>query len=139
MKKILIVCVFALGFLQAQAQLEVKASPIPLLFGAFVGGVEYNLSDAWGIEADIAGIDDTFVFLVSGKQYFSPKYGADKFHLAAFIGVADGAAGGFYIGQKWLSKEGVIFEIAAGLGRSSDTIFPYGKLHIGYRFGNKNN
>lgn len=121
------------------AQTEVKLSPLPLLFGGVFASVEQGVSPLIGIDADLAFVDGYTAFNLSGKYYFNPEKGIDKFHIGAFIGINDSAPGvGFLLGYKWISRNNIIFELGLGLGRTfDDGVLGYGKLHIGYRFEKK--
>ncbi len=120
------------------AQTEIKLSPVPLLFGYVAASVEQGLSESFGVEGDVYFIEDFLGGSLSGKYYFEPARGIDKFHVGAFIGIQEAIGVGFLLGYKWLSRKNVIFEIGAGVGRSfDDGVIGYGKLHLGYRFEKK--
>ncbi len=63
------------------AQTEVKLSPIPLLFGYVAASVEQGISKSFGIDGDFILIEDFVGGNISGKYYFDPEKGIDKFHV----------------------------------------------------------
>lgn len=143
MKNILLGLVCCIGLVgQVQGQTEVKISPVPLLFGAGLVSVEYGLQESWGLEADGLVAAGAYALIFSGKYYFNPQFGLDRFHIGMFLGGygGDGSAGagiGFLLGHKWVSAKNVVFELGLGAGRGfSDDIpvVPYAKFHVGYRF-----
>ena len=121
------------------AQTEVKISPVALLGGLFAISVEQGITDDFGVEADFYGaIEAGGAFVVSAKYYFNPREGLDRFHAGIYAGgISDTGAGvGFLVGTKIVSRKNILFEIGLGIGRTFDDGFlPYGKLHLGYRFG----
>ena len=136
-------CCFCLtlAFLSGQlsAQTEIKISPIALLAGVGALSVEQVLTPSWGLDLDVLAGSETFVANFSGKYYFEPRYGADRFHVGIFTGFQNEALGiGFLAGYKIVSKNRVLFEAGLGVGRSfDDGLLAYGKLHLGYRFQKK--
>ena len=141
MKKLLILSFLALSLARITAQTEIKISPIPLLFGVGALSVEQGISESFGLDGDIVFGDGFFGVNLSGKYYFDPKLGLDKFHIGAFLGTigADNTVGiGFLAGTKLISRKNLLFEIGLGVGRSFDGGgVGYGKLHLGYRFVKK--
>ena len=135
----LILSVFSFHFLQAQT--EIKISPVGLIAGVIAVSIEQGISDDFGVEADFYGAFDAGgALIVSAKYYFNPQRGLDRFHAGIYAGgISDTGAGvGFLVGTKIISKKNILFELGFGLGRTFDDGFlPYGKLHIGYRFGRK--
>jgi hypothetical protein len=133
----------------AQTQFEISTNPITLLLpeAAIIPiSAELIINDDWGAGLDaIVSFGNGGYLYASGKHYFNPDKGADKFYLGAFLGGAGiedlvGFGLGFMAGYKWISRAGVTFEIAGGLGRdftSNIYVLPYGKLNVGYRFGFK--
>lgn len=121
---------------RASAQFEVKLSPVALLFGAAAVSVEMGLSPSFGLDLDGIIADGGGGVNLSGKYYFNPQMGLDRFHVGAFLGTLGDAPGvGFLAGVKLLSRHNVLFEIGLGAGRSFDGgAVGYGKLHLGYRF-----
>lgn len=118
-------------------QFEVKLSPL-LLAGVGAVAVEYGINDEFGVEWDGVTAEDGFYTYFSGKYYFNPRKGLDRFYGGIFLGGgAEQSAGlGFLLGTKILSRNNkVLFEIGLGLGRSLSYlgILPAGKLHLGYR------
>lgn len=139
---------FVLAFLgfsvTASAQFEIKSNPIALLFEVGVVSLEYSNLKDWGGQLDIYAANDGGVVFGSAKYYLIPKYGADRFHVGAFLGKTfsddnDNAGVGFLAGYKVMSKKRFFFEAALGIGRAfgSDNdidAIPYANLNIGYRF-----
>lgn len=148
MKKLFLITLLAFTAFQAKAQFEIKLSPIPLLFGSVAFSVEGAVSESFGLDGDLLLLTDDFSDPVlganfSGKYYFNPSKGIDRFHVGVFIGgiIQESVPGlGFLLGYKWVSKKNVIFELGGGIGRSldGDSVLGYGKLHLGYRFNGKN-
>ncbi|MBL7826770.1 MAG: hypothetical protein JNJ57_09075 [Saprospiraceae bacterium] len=140
MKKLLFTFLAAgIGF-QALAQTELKLSPIPLLFGYVALSVEQQINPSFGIDGDLLLLDGAFGANISGKYYFDPELGIDKFHIGGFLGAyQDAGLGiGFLAGYKWVSRKNVVFELGLGVGRGFDLdVIGYGKLHVGYRFNKK--
>lgn len=142
MKNLVVIVLFLIGFqVSSQAQADLQINPISLLFGAFQVSAEFPVSKSGGIEVNMIGADGGFGIIGIGKYYMNPRYGADRFYIGGFAGTLfeEGAGLGFLAGQKWLSEQGVSFELALGIGRGTGDIevFPYGKLAVGYRFGKK--
>ena len=106
--------------------------------------MEYSNLNDWGGQLDIYAANDGGVVFGSAKYYLIPKYGADRFHVGAFLGKTfsddnDNAGVGFLAGYKVMSKKRFFFEAALGIGRSFSgnndiDAFPYANLNIGYRF-----
>lgn len=141
MKKILFFTAAFLCIQQLAAQTELKISPIPLLFGVGAISIEQGISESFGLDGDIILGEDFFGANLSGKYYFNPERGIDKFHIGAFFGTIgdENTPGiGFLAGTKLISRKNLLFEIGLGVGRNFDGggLF-YGKLHLGYRFTKK--
>jgi hypothetical protein len=141
MKKILILLTFLFAsLLRVNAQTELKVSPVALLFGGLALSAEQQISPSFGLDADILAAVDGFGANLSGKYYFDPKVGTDRFHIGIFAGgiTYNGVGGGFLAGYKWISTKRIVFEAGTGIGRTFDGgITGYGKLHLGYRFVKK--
>lgn len=145
MKKIILFSVLMANVHFAMAQMEIKTNPIAIIFEALPISLEYIANDSWGLELDGFVASGAGWLYFSGKHYFSPKVGADRFNIGTFIGGAggDGDSGfglGFFAGYKAVSSKNVLLEIALGLGRDFTNdidVLPYGKFHVGYRFGNR--
>ena len=127
----------------AQKPIEIKTNPFTLLIpesAIFLISAETILSESWGAELDLV-VGEFNLAYVSGKHYFNPKVGGDGFFLGAFAGgiLSDETSigAGFFLGKKWLSSKNVLLDIGIGLGRGSDGLLPYAKLHVGYRFRSK--
>lgn len=142
MKKI-IICLLIFTSTNLFSQVEMKTNPVALLFEIGLLSLEYNNQKDWGGEIDLGFGQDFFVAYVTGKHYFNPKRGADKFNVGVFAGgfSADGDSGGglgFFAGYKAVSEKNILLEIAYGIGRdfgdSGIGILPYAKFHLGYRF-----
>ena len=141
MKKIILFVVCALSIARIAAQTEIKISPIPLLFGAGAISIEQGLAESFGLDLDVVLAEGFFGANLSGKYYFNPERGIDKFHIGMFLGIIgeDNVPGvGFLAGTKLISRKNLLFEVGLGIGRSFDGGgVGYGKLHIGYRFDKK--
>lgn len=124
------------------AQFEIKSNPIALLFEVGAVSMEYSNLKDWGGQIDIYAAADGGVVFGSAKYYLIPKYGADRFHVGAFLSQPfeeDRVGIGFLIGYKLVSKKRIVFEVGLGAGRligdsSSYDFTGYGNLNIGYRF-----
>ncbi|MEZ4986132.1 MAG: hypothetical protein R2795_14020 [Saprospiraceae bacterium] len=136
MKRLLLIIPLFLLVKIACAQIEIKLSPL-LIAGVGALSVEYGLSEDAGVEWDGWVAGGGFYTYFSGKYYFNPKKGLDRFYGGIFLGGGTdiGAGGGFLVGSKTVSRsEKVLFEIGFGLGRSFDGgVLGAGKLHFGYR------
>jgi hypothetical protein len=145
MKKLVALGVFLASFQMANAQVEIKTNPVAILFEALPVSVEYLINDSWGMELDAFVASGGGALYLSGKHYFSPSKGADGFNLGTFVGGlgGDGDSGfglGFFAGYKAVSSKNVLLELALGVGRDFTgdiEVLPFGKLHVGYRFGGK--
>ncbi len=138
----------ALAFLcffnqMAQAQVDVTANPVGLLFGDLSVGADIQLQEHLSVEAAVgfgtSKIDDVKgtnipVNLV-GKYYLNPKNGADRFYVDVFLryvnrqwnydsnsDYADFTSNrlgvGFGLGYKVVSSSGFVFDIGFGAGRA---------------------
>ncbi len=146
MKKIflpilLALCVF--GFQKAEAQVDLTINPVGALFGDFNVGADFALSNNFSVEAQVGigtnKINDVKGFNIPvnvvGKYYLSPKRGADRFYVDAFLrfvnrnwNYEDGSAFvdytstrvgiGFGIGYKIVAAKGFVFDIGFGAGRA---------------------
>ncbi len=143
MKSILTTIIFAILFsCAASAQFELKSNPIALIFGVPTIAAEYGIRDNIGIE--LYGVvfpeEAAGIAFLSGKYYFNPREGLDRFNVGVFLGAGPGAfGGGFQIGQKIVAKKGLIFEFGIGAGRGIENspFIPYLRLDLGYRFKKK--
>ena len=157
------------------AQTEVKINPLGLLFGSPDVSAEFRLNDNMGLEPFIGYTSRKFAAGAvrisavnaggSFKYYFNPQKGFDRFYAGAYTRFNAGNAEetetgtqagytrvslGFQIGQKWVSKQNVVFELAFGVGRAfvnnledpdgAITDFNFdldlmGRFAVGYRFG----
>ena len=182
MKKLLtlIAAVFTLS--TAWSQTELKINPIGALFSNPDLSAEFGVADNIGIEPYIGAswykiaVDNNdykskgFGYGVNGKYYFSPEKGIDKFYAGLYL--RGGSSNfksdssnanftrnrlslGLSLGYKWVSRNNVVFEIGAGVGRKlfskysneSGTVdiskIPllnldgYFKFAVGYRFGGR--
>ena len=141
MKKLLVGILLVAGIqFSAKAQADIQVNPVAILWGLVQFSVEFPVGGNGGLEVDMIAGEGGFGMVGIGKYYMNPRYRADRFYIGGFGGaITDGGAGlGFIGGYKWLSKQGVSFELALGIGRGTGDIevFPYGKLAVGYRFGN---
>lgn len=92
-----------LCFQKVQAQVDVTAQPLGLLFGIYNFSGDFYVSDNFSVEAVLgftsrsgtvtdsdtgedADVDYTSVpVMAMGKYYFNPRNGADRFYLSAFL------------------------------------------------------
>lgn len=148
MKNLVLSAILLLTCQIAQAQVELSANPIVLLFGAIQASVDINITEDWSVGGDVIAAEGGGGFFVSGRHYFNPKYGCDKFNVGTFVGGTgnegdDTRVGlGFLIGYKVVSSKRVVLDIAVGGGRNFsdadfDRFLPYGKINLGYRFKTK--
>jgi len=144
MKKFLLVFVFAavsqLGF----SQVEIKVNPIGLLFSNVDLGVEFAVTEHFGIEprliVDFDNIDfdgskyksSRFGTIVEGKYYFNPSKGINKFYVDVYGKFITGKysydnepdvnstrlALGFGLGYKWVNSKNFVIELGFGMGRA---------------------
>mgnify|MGYP005854082181 CR=1 FL=1 len=144
--KLALFALFALMHVRVvHAQVELKSSPVLLLFEVFNFSVEKPLSEDWGIEGDIWVVFDEGLYgSFNGKYYLNPLRGADGIHVGGFLGASPdlGVGIGFLGGYKWVSSKNFLFEAGLGIGRAigydAEGVIPYGKLHIGLRIAEKN-
>jgi len=126
----------------ANAQVDLTLNPIGLLFGGVNVGADFGVSENFSIEAtlgygsnkilDVRGTN--IPVIATGKYYFSPKQGADRFYADAFLrfmnrnwnyedntNKADYTSNrfglGFGVGYKVVSKGGFVFDVNLGGGR----------------------
>jgi hypothetical protein len=127
---------------------DVTVNPIGLLFGGLSAGADFVLTENVSIEGSIGirngdnGLTNLKYYnlpiTATGKYYFNPKRGADKFYADAFMrfvtrgySVDDKDVGttyaeysqtrfgfGFGIGFKAASGKGLVFDINLGVGRA---------------------
>lgn len=129
----------------AFSQLELKTFPIALLFEVIPIDVEYGFKEDLSVDGSFLGVlDEGVLFDVGVRYYFNPSdKKCDKFFVAGFLGGGTdyGLGPGFGTGYKWLSRRNLIFEIGIGVGRAYgsdiEEVYPWGRLHLGYRFGPK--
>lgn len=97
MKRIVLLFVLGLGFLKSEAQIDVSANPISLLFSNFDVALEYRLKEDFGIELtpsldfDKYSVNEVeykntgFGARLIGKYYFNPNKGCDKWNIGPYI------------------------------------------------------
>lgn len=142
MKKLFVIFCLLIGLqFQTKAQVDIQLNPIAILFEVVQVTVDVPISRSGSIEGDLVVGDGSFGIIGLGKYYMNPKLGADRFYIGGFLGgfVDEGGGLGFISGYKWVSTQGINFELALGIGRGTGDIevLPYGKLTVGYRFGGK--
>ena len=149
MKKHFLLAFFAFVFLgTANAQIELKVNPVGLLYNRPDVSAEYLVNEDVGVEATIGLLygknalkqkQSGFRLTISGKYYFSPDDGGDKFYAGLYLGprtrkienfsVFSGIdldygykisafAAGLLVGYKWVGARGIIFETTVGAGRA---------------------
>ncbi len=161
MKKLLLLSCLCMFLTSAQAQVELKINPLGILFSSPDLAAEYLVNDNLGVELSLglvygntlgSGlIDDSFKIKksgyrvrLSGKYYFSPEDGCDKFYAGMYLGPRStkfsgdstvwgydpgyklsGFAIGLLVGYKWVADSGLVFEIGAGGGRALGEKFTF--------------
>ena len=126
----------------AQAQVDLTLNPIGILFGGINVGADFGVSENFSIEATlgygsnkILDVQGTNIpVIATGKYYFSPKQGADRFYADAFLRymnrqwnyddntnqldyTSNRFGIGFGVGYKVVSKGGFVFDVNLGGGR----------------------
>lgn len=166
-----------LGLLGASAQTELKINPLGLLFGSPDLSAEFGLSNSTSLEPFVGftsrnstlGIEDWKYSAVNAgasfKYFFNPHRGIDRFYAGIYTRFNTGSwkfdeekltsqrlSLGLLIGQKWVSRKNIVFELAIGAGRAflntiddgsggedyGGLLFDLdimGRLAVGYRFG----
>ncbi|MEM8527246.1 MAG: DUF3575 domain-containing protein [Bacteroidota bacterium] len=135
------------------AQVDVKINPIGTIFGNPNLSVEFAASQKFGVEATVGpnfgsiGIDDTrvnrrgFTGNLIGKYYLNEDVGTDNLSIGLYLkgrninftaedneedkASRNKIALGFAVGQKWVSKNNIIFSIDGGVGRNIINRFEY--------------
>ena len=131
---------------KAQAQVDLTVNPIGLLFGDLSLAADFALTENFSVEGAIGiggGKNDAaslkyfnLPITATGKYYFAPNHGADRFYLDVFTrfvtrnySADDGGTNyaeysqtrvgfGFGIGYKVVSGKGLVFDIGLGGGRA---------------------
>ena len=166
--------IFALFARTATAQVELKVDPVAFIFFNYKAYVDIGLSENWSIEPSVGYLNrriqlgeggwgrERISGRVIGKYYFSPKNGADGFHIGPYLQYRKGSrivgedmintermALGFYLGYKVVTVKGFVFDAGLGLGRAlysqlngaDVSAIPFvntdaiTRLSIGYRLG----
>ncbi len=143
---------FMFGFQKMEAQVDVTANPIGLIFGNVSAGADVAVNENFSLDGSfILGnsrffglkIKNNPVVTLTGKYYFSPNHGADGFYGDLFfryvnrnhvwkdetVSDADFTITkfgmGFGIGYKIASAKGLVFDFGAGFGRAFSTKIKY--------------
>jgi Protein of unknown function (DUF3575) len=92
---ILAICCFAMFASKVEAQVDVTASPINLLWGDYNLSGDFRIKENFSIEANVGYNRGDFFGLLDkreaipvnliGKYYFSPTLGADGFYVDGFL------------------------------------------------------
>ena len=166
--------VLSIASAQAQGRLELKADVLGVFESAIGLSGEYLLLPEWGIEAGMGYQAYRFVSNdypetvtikyvnthLSGRHYFKPKYGSDRFFIGAvadYYHILSRAVGkqeienpdntlgiGVEPGYKWITKKNILIELSGRVlylkdvfeGKEADiNVIITGK--IGYRFHKK--
>lgn len=180
MRMIFLASFFALLSLPAFAQVDAKLNAGSALTGGInvagdIGlGYHTSLSLGLGWAASTITINENeyklrrWRFVPEFRYYFNPNFGADNFFVGAYGKLVDIVGSnetngedvsavrgvfGIMTGQKWITNDGLVFEINAGLGRGAtfgdedngwainnslnflNTIDVRLGLIVGYRFG----
>jgi len=153
MKKLIVLALFAFGFTTSQAQIDVSINPLGLLFSNPDLSAEYIVNENIGVELTLGavygktaalGLGEEFRLSksgykvrLSGKYYFKPNNGGDRFYAGVYLGprstkqTGDSAVwgedygykvsaftAGVNLGFKWVGDNGIVFEIGGGAGRA---------------------
>jgi len=154
MKKILLFSMFALFITSVDAQIDLKINPLGILFSSPDLSGEYAISEDIGVELSVgviygsvlgSGLLDEagrldksgYRIRLTGKYYFNPNRGIDKFFAGVYLGPKSNKFSGnedFYgfdpgykrtgftigllAGYKVVSDKGFLFEASFGLGRT---------------------
>ncbi len=179
MKHLTLVVLALFLSVSAYSQVELKVNPIGLLFGSYNLLAEFPASESFGIEGKVGYFSrnedfsseewtyGAFNLEAAGKYYFNPREGFDRFYVGPYVKfntgnweIKDGNSTessnstrvslGLLFGQKWVGRNGLVFEIGLGAGRAlvntidnndlDGLLFDLdltGRLAIGYRFGGK--
>jgi len=176
---ILLACLFAST--ATFAQIDAKINPISTIFGSPDLSVEFAAGPKIGVELSAGPnfgsltLDDTsikrrgFTGILTGKYYLNEDMGNDNLSIGLYAKgkvinfTAEGnetdkanrqkIALGFAVGQKWVSKNNVIFSIDGGIGRNISNVIEgdedasfnlanlpffnldgFFRLSVGYRF-----
>ena len=166
-----------LGILGLNAQTELKINPLGLLFGSPDVSAEFGLTNSASLEpflgftsrkTNLGSSDWKYNAVNAGlsfKYFFNPHRGIDRFYAGIYTRFNTGTwtfdtdkltsqrlSLGLLIGQKWVSKRNIVFELALGAGRAflnniedgtngedyGSLLFDLdvmGRLAVGYRFG----
>jgi hypothetical protein len=180
MKTNLLTLLFCASFASLHAQTELKINPLGLIFSSPNLSAEFAAKDNVGIEAIVGASWYTLTVIekyksfganagVLGKYYFNPETTIDKFYAGIYLRGGSNKftsevtsansfsrsffAGGFAIGQKWVSRNNIVFELGTGIGRNIVSKVTSGtgtvnlaavpllnidfflRLDVGYRFG----
>ena len=147
MKNVLAICLL-MGLFAPKAftQVELKINPIGILFNNPDVAAEFLIAENFGVEGKVGvrwykvndGFDEYkangFNIIGSGKYYFKPDQGCDKFYIGAYLKFGNSTADasnsddsfsntrlalGPIIGYKWVASSGkVVFELGFGVGRA---------------------
>lgn len=122
------------------SQVDIGANPVALLWEAGLLSVDIGLVNDWGIKSDIALIEDFKALSIGAANYLVPRYGNDGFYIGSFIALGDFAGIGFLGGYKIITQRKIMAEVGFGIGRNfggkfGETVIPWGRLNVGYRFG----
>ena len=150
------------------AQTEIKINPLAFLNGSFDAYCEVGITKKWSIEArngfSTSKTDQRVknIFRVMGtvKYFFKPSNRIDNFYVAPYLkfqeihrkaadekSIKSRLSSGILLGYKLVSKQKIVFEIAAGAGRIFASNYIYranyifnksefiGHVKIGYQLG----
>lgn len=128
---------------KSNAQVDVTINPIGILFGNMNVGADFGITENISLEASVGYFSrksggykfTAFPLIATGKYYFNPDKGCDKFYADVFLkyftwnfkdkdnsGLDEYSqtrfGGGFGIGYKIVSQKGFVFDIGGGIGRA---------------------
>lgn len=145
---------FTFLFTSAYSQIDLKINPLGVLFSSPDLAAEYVINENFGVElsvgleyGNVAGtglLGDEFELSksgykirLSGRYYFRPVNGADRFYAGLYTGPRSNTVtgnsdllgydpgykrsaftAGILVGYKWVADNGLIFELGVGGGRA---------------------
>ncbi|MEL6720278.1 MAG: DUF3575 domain-containing protein [Bacteroidota bacterium] len=150
MRNALILLVCLLASTATFAQVDVKINPISTIFGSPDLSVEFAPAEKFGVELSAGPnfgsltLEENklnrrgFTGILVGKYYLNEDMGNDNLSIGLYAKgkminfTADGddldeasrrkIALGFAVGQKWVSKNNIIFSIDGGIGRNISNV-----------------
>ncbi|MEM1214453.1 MAG: DUF3575 domain-containing protein [Bacteroidota bacterium] len=136
---------------RAEAQIDATINPLALLFGGVNVGADFVLADNLSVEGnlgftsrtnELGSVEQKYTGIpvtVTGKYYFNPDDGADRFYASVFLRFVnrsfsaediDASQEAFYnydqtrfgaglgVGFKTVSRNNIVFDFGLGVGRA---------------------